>query len=207
MKSSNLSAKQYFMVNLSKFIVEFIGTTVLGLFYLTMGNEQSGMLLGFWIVTLFGQGISGAHYNPAVTLVFMLRKNSTLGTRRLKGIIYIVGQCLGGFVASLLYLTVSGTRNSNIYSRPVVTSGDKEKWFHAMVSEITGTFFFVFLYMLSTDKKTQFSTDKVINCFIIGSAYVASRLMAGGEMVTCVKLSDNEYHHVGPLLNPALALG
>lgn len=54
---------------------------------------------------------------------------------------------------------------------------------------MTGTFIFVFLFMLSTDKKTQFSKDKVINCFIIASAYVASRLMAGGTLITGMNIS------------------
>ena len=60
------------------------------------------MLLGLWVIILFGEAISGAHYNPAITLVFMLRKNSThLGTRRLKGFIYIAAQILGGIAAGL----------------------------------------------------------------------------------------------------------
>ena len=37
--SANLTAKQYFMVNLSKFIVEVMGTTVVGVFYLTVGFQ------------------------------------------------------------------------------------------------------------------------------------------------------------------------
>jgi len=32
----------------------------------------------------------------------MLRKNSTLGTRRLMGIIYIVAQFLGGIIAAIV---------------------------------------------------------------------------------------------------------
>ena len=47
--------------------------------------------------------------------------------------------------------------------------------------------------MMATDKKTQFSDDKVINCFIIAASYVAARLMCGGELVTCftrISLSD-----------------
>jgi hypothetical protein len=45
--------------------------------------------------------------------------------------------------------------------------------------------------MLCTDKKTQYSEDKVINCFIMSSAYVSARLMAGGALVTHLpKLSD-----------------
>ena len=43
--------------------------------------------------------------------------------------------------------------------------------------------------MLSTDQKTQFSKDKVINCFIIASAYVGARLMCGGTLVTGLNVS------------------
>jgi len=39
LQSSALTTKQYFLVNLSKFIVELVGTTVLGLFYLLMGDQ------------------------------------------------------------------------------------------------------------------------------------------------------------------------
>ena len=71
--------------------VEDVGTAVLGTFYLLMGNKQSGMLLGAWVITLFGVAISGAHFNPAVTVVFMLRRHSGFGSRRLLGILYIAG--------------------------------------------------------------------------------------------------------------------
>lgn len=68
-----LTPKQYFLVNISKFIVEMVGTMMIGIFYILMGNEQTGILLGFWVVTLFAESISGAHFNPGITLVFMLR--------------------------------------------------------------------------------------------------------------------------------------
>ena len=109
----------------------------------------------------------------------------------------------------------------------------KYKNFPAFLSEMIGTFMFVFLFMLCTDKKTQFSEDKVINCFIMASAYVAARLLAGGAMVTArytgyseanpeiIQISTNStddpifkqvqprlnVKRLGPLLNPALALG
>ena len=52
--------------------------------------------------------------------------------------------------------------------------------------------------MLATDKKTQFSEDKVINCFILAAAYVAARLLAGGQMVTCfahMSIPAGNYSH------------
>jgi glycerol uptake facilitator-like aquaporin len=58
------------------------------------------MLLGYWVITLFGEAISGAHFNPAVTLVFMLRKNSKFGTRKLRCIIYVAGQLIGGILSA-----------------------------------------------------------------------------------------------------------
>ena len=92
------------------------------------------------------------------------------------------------------------------------------KWFASWVSEIAGTFLFVFMIMVCTDKKTQFSEDKVINCFIMASSYVSSRLFSGGQQVTIHYAAKNEVINgvqtradggipVGPLLNPALAFG
>lgn len=56
--------------------------------------------------------------------------------------------------------------------------------FASLVSEASGSFVFIFLFMICTDKKTQYSDDKVINCFIMSSAYTAARLMSGGSLVT-----------------------
>jgi len=52
--SNTMSTKQYILVNISKFIVEVAGTAVLAIFYMTVGDMQVGLLLGFWIITLFG---------------------------------------------------------------------------------------------------------------------------------------------------------
>jgi len=227
--SNMMTTKQYILVNLSKFVVEIVGTAVLGVFYLLMGDQQAGMLLGVWIITLFGVAISGAHFNPAVTVVFMLRRNSSFGSRRLFGILYIVAQFLGGFLAAVVSLFIIHGANNNVAVSPIVTISIPEdsetaelsfNWFSATISELVGSFMFVFLFMLCTDKKTQFSEDKVINCFIIGAAYVASRLIAGGPMVTVLypgltKDEDGNINllsligarGVGPLLNPALAFG
>lgn len=58
--------------------------------------------------------------------------------------------------------------------------------FKALVSEIGASFIFIFLFMLCTDKKTRYSEDKVINCFIMSASYCAARLMGGGGLVTVI---------------------
>ena len=79
------------------------------------------MLLGYWIITLFAVSISGAHFNPCITLAAMLRKNSTFGTRRLRGIIYIAAQMLGGLAAaSLSKFLLNEEDGSNLAVSPVI---------------------------------------------------------------------------------------
>ena len=96
----------------------------------------------------------------------------------------------------------------------------RKHYFASYLSELLGSFFFVHIFMISTDKETQISKDKVINAFIISAAYIASKLLGGGPMVSHIYIKDtwknvNQVlveipHHViktGPLLNPAIAFG
>ena len=163
-----------------------IGTAVMGIFYLMIGDQQVGLLLGMWVLTLFGEAISGAHYNPAITIVFMLRKNSrTFGSRRVKGVFYIVAQILGGLIAALIAKFLLKGENIELAVTPQIDLKNigEFKMTASMISEFVGSFVFIFLFMLCTDKKTQYSDDKVINCFIMSSAYISARLMAGGCFV------------------------
>ena len=136
------------------------------------------------MLTLFGEAISGAHYNPAISLVFMLRKNSAhFGSRRLKGIFYMIAQLLGGLIAALISKFLLKGDGFILAATPMVDE-DGFRITASMISEFVGSFVFIFLFMLCTDKKTQYSEDKVINCFIMSSAYISARLMAGGAFIT-----------------------
>jgi glycerol uptake facilitator-like aquaporin len=158
-----LSPKQYFLLNLSKFLVELVGTAVTGIFYLSIGQSQAGVLLGFWIIYLFGVAISGAHFHPGITLVTMLRKNSSFGSRRLRGIIYIVAQFLGGILAAAFsWFLMKNAYGSNMAVSPTIRADDEKDGiftyhyhnFSSSISELAGTAYFVFLIMICTDKKT-----------------------------------------------------
>lgn len=116
-----------------------------------------------------------------------------------------------------------GGDSTNIYDAN--DANPKYDDFRAILSEATGAFIFIFLFMLCTDKKTQYSDDKVINCFIMAASYCAARLMGGGGLVTVINESYRQTtqqaddtcvdgpwvyqqpKRVGPLLNPAIAVG
>lgn len=100
--------------SISKLIFELIGTTFLTLIFLTsQGNltytggvanfesQQTALLLGLWVLTIFGYRISGSHYNPAISLAFMFRKDVGRFPRPL-GIAYIIFQFGGGVLGGLL---------------------------------------------------------------------------------------------------------
>lgn len=64
-----------------------------------------------------------------------------------------------------------------------------------------GSFLYVFFFMASTDsdEKKLFSSDKVINCFILAASYVGARSIFYGQVATITSY--------GAVLNPATALG
>src|SRR5215510_9442698 len=82
---------------MKKYITEFIGTFFLVLVVALTGNPAAiGVTL---MVMIFAGGhISGAHYNPAVTLAVLARGKVTSQD----AIIYMVVQVLGAIVAALV---------------------------------------------------------------------------------------------------------
>ena len=64
-------------------------------------SDGVGLFVGFFILLIFSARISGSHFNPAVTLAFMLRKDTGRFSRKL-GICYILFQYLGAFLGSLI---------------------------------------------------------------------------------------------------------
>ena len=127
--SSNLSARQYFCVNLSKFVIEMVGTAMFTMFFYMLNGRYSSMLLSYWVITLFGMGISGAHFNPCITLAQMVRKSSSFGRRRLLGIIYLVAQFCGGLIAACaIVLLLKGDSNDRVNVMPAATGCEYQKW-------------------------------------------------------------------------------
>jgi len=68
---------------------------------MTVNGYQMNFFLGVWVLILFSWKISGAHFNPAISLAFMFRKDVGKFPRPL-GLAYIVFQFLGGLAGALL---------------------------------------------------------------------------------------------------------
>ena len=97
-----------------KYFIEFLGTSILlatvigsGIMgeMLSDGNDAIALLANtiatgailYVLITMFG-AISGAHFNPAVSLVFLIRREIGFNIF----ILYIVAQVLGGLLGMLI---------------------------------------------------------------------------------------------------------
>lgn len=93
-----------------KLLTEFIGTFFLVLtigLTATTGVENAPIVigLGLMVMVYMGGSISGAHYNPAVSLAAVMR--GALPTRELGG--YVAVQVAGALAASLVVSVITGS--------------------------------------------------------------------------------------------------
>ena len=94
---------------MNKYIIEFIGTFFL---VLIIGLTQNPLAIGFGVTALvyMGAHISGAHYNPAVSIAMLIR--SEIGFNDF--IKYVLAQVLGSAFAAYIVYAIS----SNIVIQP-----------------------------------------------------------------------------------------
>lgn len=81
-----------------QYIVEFLGTFLFLSVIIATGNPAL-IALGLFVVMLLGNNISGAHFNPAVSL--MLFAKGALTPADFAG--YVLAQGLGGLAALGVY--------------------------------------------------------------------------------------------------------
>ena len=117
------------------YVVEFLGT-----FFLVMGAALYGAVgasLSLMVMIYAGGHISGAHYNPAVTLSVLMRGKSTLSN----AIAYWIAQFAAAIVAAVIVSYVfekQGTGECVIATDGIVK---------ALVAELIGTFALAFVIL------------------------------------------------------------
>ncbi len=127
---------------MKKYVIEFIGTFFLILVIAFTGNPiDIGIVLA--ALVYMGGYISGAHYNPAVTLAVWMTKK--IDSRTATG--YIGTQILAGIVAAGVFYSIHG-------STFIPGPGHNVSIFSALVIEILFTFLLasVVLHVAATDK-------------------------------------------------------
>jgi aquaporin Z len=116
------------------FTMVFAGTGAVVIDSLTGKISHIGVAIVFGLVVMaliytFGH-ISGAHFNPAVTIAFMVQRSISLK----EGLLYIVTQCAAALFASLCLLTMFGNIANLGASLP------RDSWQQSFILEIILTF-------------------------------------------------------------------
>lgn len=164
---------------MNKYIVELIGTFFL---VLTIGLSGNPVAIGFVLAAMVYMGghISGANYNPAVSLgIFMRQKLSSKDL-----VMYWVFQIIGAVLAALVFKFVSGKTFAP-------APGEGVGFIAATLIEFLFTFALVLVVLnVATTKKTE------------GNSYFG---LAIGITVLAAAFSGGPVS--GGAFNPAVAIG
>jgi glycerol uptake facilitator-like aquaporin len=162
--------------SLLRLVFELMGTCLLTSLWLSVvtSGDSIGFFVGFFVLLVFSARISGSHFNPAVTLAFMVRKE-TGGFSRVLGIAYMLFQIAGGLLGGLLGYTFFQAQPT-IKLNPTVNGG--YLIFQSIVIQALATAILVFLYLTQTEEKTKLSDDNAITTLIISAAYYVSMYWA-----------------------------
>jgi aquaporin Z len=165
------------LLTMKKTLTEFIGT-----FFLVTGAALGGGLgaaLALMVMVYAGGHISGAHYNPAVSLAVWIRGKMSLGD--MFG--YWMSQVAGGLAAALVVMFVYKSEGTSACVIADTTQG--------LVAELLGTFALAYVVLnVATSKGT---TGNSFYGLAIAGTVLAMATVIG-------KFSGGAY-------NPAVAIG
>ena len=161
------------------YVMEAVGAFFL---VLVFGFTGDALAIGLTLMALvyIGSRISGAHYNPAVSFAFFLRRK--LSGADFAG--YLIAQLTGGFLAAIAIFFLS---RSVFYVEPPSTTNLYQQAF----SEVFFTFIFV-LVMLTLSLLRSFRKNN-LSGLVIGLTF-------GGMLMVATPVS-------GGVLNPVISLG
>jgi glycerol uptake facilitator-like aquaporin len=143
-----------------------------------------------FVTIMFSARISGSHFNPCITLGYMIGNVKQGKFDRVLGFLYIAAQFAGAFLGCIFAKIFSGT------TYKIELAIESNDIMQTVILEIMGSFFLVFMYLTSTEEKTKFTKDAAIQTIILAGSYLGAMLIAG------VKLNILDASPV----NPAIAI-
>ena len=155
---------------MKKYLIEFIGTFFL---VTTIGLTGNPLAIGIMLTILVYMGghISGAHYNPAVTISIFCKKL----IERKDAVNYILTQLLASFLAAALVLNI----NTDLMH---VAPNTSYTLLQIIICELIFTFLLVLVILnVATNKKTEGNSyyGLAIGFTVMASAYCVGGISGG----------------------------
>ncbi len=157
-------------VIMNKYIIEFIGTFFLTLTVALTGNP---LAIGAVLIAMIYMGgyISGAHYNPAVTIAVLVRGK----IEKIEAKKYIISQVLGALTASAAYMILK-------QSMFVPSASGDALTLHVVLMEFLFTFALcsVVLHVATSDKsKNNQYFGLAIGLTVMAGAFAGGTISGG----------------------------
>ena len=195
---------------MKNYITEFIGTFFL---VLTIGLTGDPLAIGVMLMVMVYMGghISGAHYNPAVSIAMIFR--GLLTTK--EAINYILSQLAGAFLAAIFVQWVGG-------SVMQIAPNDSASVMQILAVESIFTFALVLVILnVATNPKTEGNSyyGLAIGFTVMAAAYAGGEISGGaynpavgtGPILVDVIMGDGNtlsnlwYYLVGPIVGAMVA--
>ena len=189
-------------MNLRKVFAELVGTATLLLVVigsgimatdiskdvgvqLIMNSAATGLIL-YILITLLGP-ISGAHFNPVVTGIQVLRKNisNSLATA------YLLAQLIGAVIGVLLA--------NFIFKLPVIEISQKDRnGSELFVSEILATAGLIFIIFTAIAQKSEAKIPMLVGAYISAAYFFTSSTSFANPAVTVARTLSDTFAGIAP---------
>ena len=159
-----------------------------------IGNTGATAAILYVLITALGP-ISGAHFNPAVTLVMTLRREISLPAALLYAPVQIAGCVLGAWLAHLMF------------EEPVIQlSGHARAGLAQMLSEAVATFALIFCILGVSRMRPQALPAAVALIITAGYWWTASTSFANPAITIARSLTDS-FAGIRPMDAPGFIAG
>jgi len=179
----NAPSKQYSQLFLSEFLGTFVLVLTVGLNVLTMSPAGALSIGASLMVMVYSLGnVSGAHFNPAVTLAIALHTGIFADVG-----LYVLAQLVGAACAGAVYTGVTGLAFP-------LAPGANYSWMDAAVAEAVATFVLCFVVLNVAVVKQQQQVYGLAIGFCIVSMGNAIGMVSGGSLNPAVSFGiDTSY--------------
>ena len=151
-----------------------------------LGNTLPTGAILFVLITMFGP-ISGAHFNPAVTAVFALRKELPLREAYAFVAVQVLGAILGVFAAHLMF-------EENLLQLSTKLRAGAAQWFSEWVAA-----FGLILTILLTLKSNRAAVAASAGLYITAAYWFTASTSFANPAVTIARALSNTFAGIRPL--------
>ncbi len=189
-------------VNLRRIVAELIGTATLLLVVigsgvmatnlskdvgvqLTINSAATGLIL-YILITLLGP-ISGAHFNPIVTVIQLFKKNITASLTAAYLVAQIIGAVIGVALANF------------IFNLPIIEISQKDRTgADLFVSEILATAGLVFIIFTAIAQRSEAKIPVLVGAYISAAYFFTSSTSFANPAVTVARTLSDSFAGIAP---------